>query len=230
MAYDTAMKWIRNVGGQNQAELILSLDNDDPKLVEYQNLFLGDGEWPFTTIIFNDNNNVVDAMNAGAKIAQGDLLVCISDDFECFQNWDEELIKLIDSDVQAIQVKDGIINEKHSAYYKKYRMHEYIMTLPIMTMGLYKLLGYIYYPEYTGMFADNDLAEMCQAMGVLKQSKLLFNHNHFTVTKKEDETYKRHNNQPSWDIGQKLINERRLNNFNAIINTSSNGDRPGADI
>jgi len=173
-----------------------------------------------------DNNNVVDAMNAGAKIAQGDLLVCISDDFECFQNWDEELIKLIDNDIQAIQVKDGIINEKHSAYYKKYRMHEYIMTLPIMTKGLYDILGYIYYPEYTGMFADNDLAEMCQAMGVLKQSKLLFKHNHFTVTKKEDETYKRHNNQPSWDIGQKLINERRLNNFNAIINTSSNGDRP----
>lgn len=207
MAFNTFIHWTKRMKTTTQEyEYILSLDTDDRCLGEYNYRFRNYDV--FTTI--HENKNVVDAMNAGAFHAFGNLLVCISDDFECFQGWDIELMKLITSDVQAIQVKDGIINEPHSAYFRKHRKFEHIMTLPIMTMGLYKKLGYVYYPEFTGMFADNDLAEQCFAMGVLTLSNLMFKHNHFTITKKEDETYKRHNNQQSWDIGEALIKKRRL--------------------
>lgn len=214
LAHDTAIKWLQSASKEfmgSNIEYIISVDIDDPQLPVYKSLF--DGKQ--FKLIKARNNNVVQAMNSGARFAINDILVCISDDIEPCDNWDKLLCEAIDKDELAIQVNDGITNNVNSSYYKKFGHHELIMVCPVMTLKLYQKLGYVYYPEYTGMFADNDLAECCAILGVLKYCPdIQFTHRHFTNGMAQmDATYARHNNRQSWLLGEKIIERRRETKF-----------------
>jgi hypothetical protein len=64
------------------------------------------------------------------------------------------------------------------------------------------------------MFADDDLSDACKAHGELIHSALKFQHNHFTNGRAlMDDTYKRHNNQESWEIGKKVYEKRKAKGF-----------------
>lgn len=205
LAAKAAKEFIMNAG-YGVYEYILSLDNDD-NINSYHHAFrqiVSDADCSFV-FTCNNNNNVVDAMNAGAKVSEGDLLVCVSDDFEPCFDWLSKIVDLVDvTKKQAVKINDT---------YSK--VDEVILTLPIITRPLYDELSYIYYPHYTGMFADNDLAELCELYGYLiRASHIEIKHNHYTRKRSLfDSTYKRHNNKTSWDLGQQIIRVRRLNGF-----------------
>jgi glycosyltransferase involved in cell wall biosynthesis len=210
LAHETAMRWITTAVNQS-FEYILSVDIDDPQLPVYRTLF----EKTRFKVVVNRNSNVVQAMNYGAQFVSNDIIIGISDDMMPIDKWDEKIANEITEDVQALQVRDGIVNKPNSAYVQKYGKPELIMTLPILTKQLYLKLGYIYYPAYTGMFADNDLAECCNHLGVLKQSNLEFEHVHFTNGKTSiDNTYRRHNTKSSWILGEQIIKRRREQSYN----------------
>ena len=207
LAEKTAIEWIEN--SSQSLEYIFSIDSDDYQLESYYSL-AARLRYKFTssviTVIEGVNSNVIQAMNSGAKHSTGDLLVCISDDFHCFKNWDLELLKVVDiKSCQLIRTNDTISH-----------IEQRIAQLPILTRPLYDLLGYVYYPEYTGMFADNDLAEICDLLGFyIDATHLTFQHRHYTNgLSKNDLTYKRHNTNSSWQLGQSIIINRRLNKFN----------------
>jgi hypothetical protein len=128
----------------------------------------------------------------------------LSDDFDCPFNWDAELEKVIgDKTDYAIRIQDDYVKADNP-----------IMTLPIISKTVLDRLGYIYYPEYKGMWADNDLFEVCQHLGVIQHTPLTFEHKHYINKKaKFDETYARHNNTANYAFGKKLLEERRKNNF-----------------
>ena len=194
-AKQTAIKWLTAMSEENTAEYILSIDNDDKQKNLYYQWF-SKGK-----IVVGDNNNVVMAMNMGAKYATGEMIIGISDDFEPPQDWDRLLAGELDwSKDIAIRINDTITKESDN-----------ILTLPILSKSLYNKLGYIYHPQFTGMWADNDLAEECKALGVLiNRFDLIFPHNHWVNNKAvKDETYNRHNTNESWNIGTKVIEERR---------------------
>lgn len=203
----TCEKWLDNYNGYNGAEYIVSIDNDERDFNKYEFLF-NQFKKKYPSIVFKivngKNNNVVDAMNAGAKHAQGKILIGVSDDFDCFADWNLRVLESIDQDKeQALLVNQGI---------KEYTTN---MALPIMTKKLYDRLKYIYYPLYSGMFADDDIVECCRSMGVLKtRNDLIFQHNHFINGKAViDDTYKRHNTKQSWDLGTRILAQRRIDNF-----------------
>jgi len=205
----TCEQWLNNYSTYTGCEYILSLDQDDApgQLSLYGSLF-GKLKKTFPSIVFKIvygvNQNVVKAMNNGAMRAEGEILVCISDDFDCFKDWDVKLSENIDVNKgEALLVNQGI---------DKYQRN---MAIPIMTKKLYERLGYIYYPAYTGMFADDDLTEACNVLGVLKVNKdITFQHNHYTNHKAAmDATYRRHNNKASWELGQRVMERRRSQNF-----------------
>lgn len=209
LAFSTAREWIANAT-HSKIQYIISIDDNDPDVKKYWNVFndliLNE---PFVGVSQGPNQNVIDAMNMGAKYATGDLLVCISDDMHPFDCWDLEIFKLINPGIeQALIVHDGFDNHRPMPSF---------MPMPILTKRLYDKLGFVYFPEYTGMFADNDLYEMCDVMGVLVNGEnLTFEHRHYTNPKnkvKQDATYRRHNTRTSWDIGMHLLHERRKNNF-----------------
>lgn len=191
----TASHWISKMSDDNEIEYILSIDHDDPQKNLYYQWF------SIAKISVAYNTNVVQAMNAGALLSTGQIIVCISDDFEPPSHWDKLIVDNYDwSKDIAIRINDTITKEE-----------DLILTLPILSRSLYDKLGYIYHPEFTGMWADNDLAEQCKSMGCLiNRFDLVFPHNHWVNGKAvKDATYNRHNTTASWDKGVKAIEQRR---------------------
>jgi len=157
--------WVLKMSGTNEYEYILSIDVTDPKAEAYlRGAFRG----PKNKIIINDNNNVVQAANEAAKVANGDIIVLISDDFECFDNWD---IAIVD----ALKGKSGVLKTYDNT-------QRWIVTLPIMTRDYYEEQGHIYYPSYQHMFCDCDQTHKADLQKkLIIRNDIVFKHNHYSV-------------------------------------------------
>jgi glycosyltransferase involved in cell wall biosynthesis len=200
MATEAVKQW-KKAG----VEYILSVDYSDTaeNYIGYQEI----AKKNKLKLAINHNKNCVDAVNAGAKQSSGDWIVVVSDDFNCPENWVEKLREVVgfDSDEpRVILINDGISQN--------------ILSLPIMNRKAYEMLGYIYYPKYSSMFADTDLFAMAKSWGWLIDARhLLFEHNHFTNGKNEtDEAYLRQNQGAFWAIGKALFERRIDSNFDWV--------------
>lgn len=195
-AFITANNWMREAGGV-AVEHIFSLDKDDPLLSGYNPVHKG-------RIIVNDNDCVVQATNHAAKEAKGDVLIYLSDDFDCFPLWGEQLKNIINlyQGEFMIKVHDGLQD-----FYAK------VLTIPIMSRPLYNKLGYFFHPDYKSMWVDVDLYEVCDRMGVIKPHReIVFQHNHYCNGKsKRDETYNR--SDAHFETGRRIYHRRRATNF-----------------
>ncbi len=195
-AAETAKHWLSNMFSVlNLADYTLSIDLDDVNLNEYQIYFI-DG---FNTVIY-PNKNVVDAANNGARNCKGDILVLVSDDFECYPDWDIDLINhFTEHKNNVLKTNDGL--------------QGWIVTLPIMDREYYEANGYIYYPEYKHMFCDTEMTHKAELEGKLfKRMDLLFKHNHYTQGETpKDEVNDKAN--ATWEHGEKIYLERVKNCF-----------------
>ena len=202
-------KWLNKASGKHEIEYILSLDLSDENLPEYiANNKDKRGGLCRGVVCVNGNNNVVEATNKAAELATGDLLLYLSDDFKCPNNWDNLLFQvtekkqLVFSEPWLIKVHDCLqIFEKD------------VLTIPIMSVGLYKMLGYFWNPLYYSMFVDQDLYHVCKNNNWLVfEKELEFEHLHYSVGKsKIDETYAK--SSANWNQGLKVYTRRKQNNF-----------------
>lgn len=214
MAFTAFSEWMGKASDQNKYEYILSIDTDDPQLECYKSQFKDTG----IKLIVNNNRSIVDAVNIAAKHSTGDILISISDDFGCPDGWDIRLeleTQLATSPIQdskniftvkdkyAFMIDDCINGNKSGC-----------MTLPILSRSAYDQLGHIYNPIYFSMFADNELHDVCKKNGWLIYSDLKFEHRHFINGKNpKDATYERENSKQAYDMGKKIYEQRKLNNF-----------------
>lgn len=193
-AFVTASQWIQSANCA--VEHIFSLDHSDEQAVKYQNL---------GTIIINDNRCVVQAVNHAAKIATGDVLIYLSDDFDCFPDWGQVIKTICEkyAGEYMIKVNDGL---------QDFRAE--VLTIPIMSKALYQSLGYFFHPSYMSMWVDVDLYHVCNRMGVIKPHReVTFQHNHYCNGKsKRDETYAR--SDANWTQGKQVYNMRLREGFN----------------
>ena len=196
----TFERWWGDYMRGHQFDYTLSLDMDDPKLKEYEKEF--EGIWPGPIIA--DNRSVVDATNIAAQNSKGDILVYLSDDFNCPDKW----VELIESEFAKysgptlIKVDDCL-----------QKFHVPVLTIPIMNRELYKRLGYFWHPSYKSMFVDEDLYWTAKKLGALAMAPhLKFPHEHVSIGKAEnDETYMR--SAKNWDTGKHLFAHRKAMNF-----------------
>ena len=204
MAIETMVNWMRKAVNPSQIEYIFSFDSDDETLLDYT-YNLGKTNYPFLHTV-NDNTCLVEAANKGASKATGDLLILLSDDFDCPNRWDELLYGVIGTDAskpKAILINDGICEAGD------------ILSLPIINRTLYDKLGYIYHPSFFSLFADNALLEVSERLGALINARhIIFQHKHYTVgLSQEDETYRHENSSTAYNIGKSAIEKLRLNNY-----------------
>ena len=195
--------WLSRASDHNPIEYVISLDRDDAKgYLEF--IREGTGKLDFKVVI-GPNENIVQALNRGAKAATGDVLIYLSDDFECPMNWDREIQKAVlaktDSNDWVLGVFDG--HQKNT------------QTISIMSRTYYKRFGYMYYPDYISMWADPDFTETAKALGKLLDGfHLTFKHNHYTFGGMAfDATYEKQNSSKAWQHGEKLFYKRKANNF-----------------
>lgn len=170
----------------------MSLDSDDDSKYNFDEF-----EDVDLKVLRNANNNAVDAINAGALVATGDILIVVSDDFDCPDGWDISVQKEIKPG-GVLKTKDGL--------------QSWLVTLPVIHRDFYDRFGYIYFPEYQHMFCDTELTCVAELTGSLINSGLLFKHNHYSISGKKDEVSEKADK--TWGQGEKLFLTRFSNNFN----------------
>ena len=178
IAVDVVNKWLLNAKNWKEIEYLVSLDADDPTTNEYERLLektplFQYNKSPFKKILISPNTSMVEAVNRGASQATGNLLIVVSDDFDCFPNWDEWLISQVEGKEDfAVKVPDG--------YVKDY----YLQTLPICDRKYYNRFGYIYNPLYRHMYVDTEASVVAYMLGrmivIPDEGNPIFRHLHYT--------------------------------------------------
>lgn len=180
-------KWIRNA--DNELEYVFSLDLDDPMRRQYKG-----------NILLNNNTSAIAAINYAAYFSTGDLLIVVSDDFDCLPHWDTMLLKALEGKEDFIvKTPDGI--------------QKTLITLPIMDRKYYERFGYIYYPEYKHMFCDQEMTAVGHLMGKVIDVPVLFEHKHYSVKGGLRKDKISEKNDRTWNQGKKLFHDRLAFNF-----------------
>lgn len=202
-------EWVSKAGCK--VELILSLDDSDPSYKIYDKAYTNihllseyegyDFEY---NEVCNDNNSVVEATNHAARMATGDILLYLSDDFKCFDNWGLSVLKEFEGEGRPLLIKVDDCLQQFTVP---------VLTIPIMNRQLYDKLGYFWHPEYKSMFVDEDLFWAASKHGTIKYcSHLKFPHHHVCNGKApDDETYKR--SAANWDQGKEVFKRRQAQGF-----------------
>jgi hypothetical protein len=140
----------------------------------------------------------VDAVNTAARVSTGHILMVIADDQWPCERWDEKLLEAIDVSRWPYEVfqkwlpEVNASNEPYSAESKSraqwvievstgtpYEHHRGIMVMPILSRARYERLGYVFYPEYESVFADNDFYAHAQHDKCIIDARyLMFPHRH----------------------------------------------------
>lgn len=206
-ALDTFTAWKNVMGNNIEVEYILSLDSNDTQLELYLSLFLkvcySEYKNINVKILTNDNSSVVEATNKAAKASTGDILIYLSDDFKCPENWDKLITERLHNNSPALLKVDDCL--------QKFAIP--VLTIPIMNSKLYERLGYFWNPLYKSMFVDEDLFWVCNNNGwLIEAPDLKFPHEHCCNGKAEnDETYKR--SAANWDQGKAVYAKRKAEGF-----------------
>lgn len=206
----TLQSWQENMSLDVPVEYIMSLDNDDAYLAEYQ-------EFPCDTLVIADNKNLVQAANNGAKIAQGDILVLVSDDFKCFKDWDKAIVEALEGRSGVLKTWDGI--------------QRWIVTLPILTRDYYDSQGYLYHPDGKHMFVDTFMTHKADLeKKLIFRKDLVFVHDHYSKggTKKDAVNIKA---DSTWQSGEEFYLKHCRNKFGLgnvdIFNLSKEAHQAG---
>lgn len=180
-------------------EYILGIDHDDTTNKIYYSLFeylSHDNAMIYT----GNNTSLVDCVNKLAKLSKGDIIIYLSDDFDCPMYWDELIIKASKGIEKFIlKVDDGC--QKFNAK---------VLTIPIMSRPLFNELGYFFYPEYRSMWCDVDLYYSTEKY-MFFLPDVRFQHNHWVNSKAiKDETYKR--SEANFATGKQVFIKRAKDN------------------
>lgn len=190
--------WLENSSRKIQIQHIISVDNDDDQMKLYFETFKE------SVVISHNNKSVVDATNNAVKISEGDILIYLSDDFKCPQNWDLQLEnKFKDVESPMLLKVDDCLQA----------FNVDVLTIPIMNRKLYERLGYFWNPLYKSMFVDQDLYWVCKNNNwIVDAEELKFEHEHYSVGKApRDETYTR--SDANWNEGKAIYAQRKQLNF-----------------
>ena len=153
----TTQKWMSQIGDVD-VELIVSCDIDDPQSAEYQSYYMGGNS---DTLLISHNKSAVDAINAAAKIATGDVLIVLSDDTDCPRNWASQIeYEMRDKVDRVLKVDDGI--------------QDWIVTMPVVHRRYYERFGYIYHPGYSHMFCDTEFTHVANCLKKVSKCALEF--------------------------------------------------------
>lgn len=197
-SFDNAKDWINKAAVP--VELIVSIDFNDPLKSDYTTRYF---DFP-CNLICEHNTSVVEATNKAARLAKGDILIYLSDDFKCFEGWGIAVEKEFQNEDRPLLVKVDDCLQKFSVP---------VLTIPIMNRALYHKLGYFWHPDYKSMFVDEDLYWTCQKLGAMKYAPhLKFPHHHVCIGKAEDDdTYRA--SSANWEQGKAVYLSRKSEGF-----------------
>jgi len=211
-AFDVYNEWMNNCAIRRRVEYILAIDDNDPKLQEYRDMFKDVQPAYIPKFSVTDSRSGVAALNNAAKIIHSNtkILFSVQDDQGCFPEWDTQLLETIkDIDPHTVPlflwVNDGL-NAVHglAPYY-------------CATLAYYQQFGHVLYREYDGVYADNDMTEVAKRVGIKDVRYLVFQHRHWSIgLSKKDEISKKNDaavNREGARRNQMIFEARSRRNF-----------------
>lgn len=186
----TRDKWLMNAGLGANIEYRIIVDGSDPEFLTYLAL---------SPVVVNDGETAISAINLGAKLSTGDILIVISDDFDCPEHWDTLLL-------EALQGKEDFCCKTQDGH------QDWLITLPIMDRTYYNRFGYVYHPDYMHMYADLEMTSVAWMLDRYIYVPLEFTHNHYRPLGLKPDAINIRNNK-TWHQGQELFRKHKANNF-----------------
>lgn len=203
ISLSTCKKWIERAG-TTDIQLIISLDSDETRFEEYQKnqeqlaAMLPAIQREQVFILVDMNHSAIEAINHAAKVATGDILIVVSDDTDCPNNWAVDLMKHLEGKADfVVKCPDGI--------------QDWIITMPVMDRKYYQRFGYVYHPEYIHQFCDLELACVGDLLARTINIPMMFRHDHYNPYFENDPLRKKTNG--TWQQGEEVFLRRIKNNF-----------------
>ena len=211
---------------------------DDPAQVEY--LLVVTEKWGFSPDTFliketfdgtrprglklvwpqEEPNCYVTSVNSAASCSTGQILIVIADDQHPAPHWDTAILKFIESwDVPGYYNGDQFIISVDTNTPNEHERG--ITVMPIISRARYEHLGYIFYPRYESMYADNDLTAHAKkdfCLYVAGKRLPIFPHVHPINTPglAMDEAYYAQNRPEAYRIGEAVFYVRQQNGFQEL--------------
>jgi hypothetical protein len=199
--------WRDMSSGRTPAEYIFSFGADEFRLYEST---MADGRCTVPDAIrcvIGVPATAVGGWNRAAEIARGDILVQVSDDMVPQQDWDLALVELLDPSKPQVLGCSPLNPAGDQGG---------LLTLGIMTRAYMEQKGYFIYPEYHGVFEDDDLTQAAALDDVLIDAYDQVRFDHQWGGHEGDATYRRQNSAHGWLVGQSVYSARQLAGFPAI--------------
>jgi len=136
------------------------------------------------------------------KDKSNNLIIVVSDDFDCPKHWDD----FLRSHLKAMQ--DYIVKVDDGN-------QPWLITLPIMDRVYYNRFGYIYNPLYKHMFCDTEMTAVADMLGKtvnLIDPNYVFRHKHYTTGGMTKDAINE-KNDATWKHGESVFYPRLDRNF-----------------
>jgi hypothetical protein len=189
-----------------------------------------DARWGFTEAMARDHikarqgNRVVwntgrrcyvDGVNLAAAASTGDVLIVNADDQYPCDKWDERLDAQVQVAGMGIGIHEFVIEVSTNTPTEHERA---ILVLPILSRERYERFGWVFFPQYEGVYADNDFCAMARRdKCIIDARHLVFPHKHWMNGQREkDEQDHAQNRAEAYNEGKKLFAARRRINFAGI--------------
>jgi len=203
-----ALNNIRDMCDSQDYEIICALDEDDPtmnnqevkdELAKYNNV----------TYYYGLSANKIAACNREVtRISQDTSIICLhSDDMKFLEKgFDNEIREAFKIHFPNL---DGVV------HFPDQNAKARTMTYTMMGVNLYNKLGYLYWPGYISIYADNDLTDMTKMMGkYVFVNKKILNHFHpIWNLSSWDAQYRKTESKELYKIDRETFMKRTANNF-----------------
>ncbi len=199
----TYRAWMRACANPSDVEYILCADRRWGFTIREGEHRTSDGS-TFRVVYNHGRKCMVDGYQAAAAHCTGDVIVLNSDDMQPCPEWDARLSEAWGernplTDDFVIQVSSGTGADARD-----------LMVLQILSRGRLTRLGYVLYPGYESMYADDEFSEHARLDKVVLDARhLLFSHTHG----EPDAVYAHQNRAASYALGSKLLSFRRSTGF-----------------
>jgi hypothetical protein len=207
------LDWSRKCANPSKVEYILVVDerdrmkgiNVDPSPV------LDEPGFQITVGLNIGRPCTVDAWNTAARMAHGNILVVVADDWFPCDWWDDAIRRAIPDVTKEVCVWPA--GEKATAG---------LMICPILTRAYYERPGRgghpngeLFYPEYISVGNDDDFTEVALRDGVVVRIPEEFEHRHPSAGTgvPVDSVYNWTNRQECWDRKDEVIARRRSEGY-----------------
>ena len=179
--------WLSRAKHPERIEHIFVVDSDDEKAEVLKR---------FRSVIQKENGFSVGAWNLGAQKASGDIIIQLSDDWECPPQWDEMVESRLDiSKPQVLRISDG------------YRKDE-LLCMAILTKKYYEQNG-LFNPRFKNVYSDTDFTFRAAKNGAIVDARdiSIVHHHPFFEERPLDATYQRGNDPAEYTRAKGIFEE-----------------------